>query len=296
LTAHARRSYAAQPPPAPRHSAPHDGALGRAGSLWREAVKIRQEWLDHGLSTQPADRPTTEQHLTAIYARIARPRPRFVWVDSPAQALRLTAGWTSLDQLHAWIRDPRPRGKPPVASDLAMVGARLRAALSDGVGHTDPELSVVRKGKHGERWPELPPLEALDAGVPLGVVLHQGIRGALHTSLARGIRHRIRDALAGDGPIPVCWYGQQDAAWVGYYDALHRLGLARYGLDDTTHLGNWAALARSCGWWWPGERVCVAVERPATLRTEPVPGAWHDEARLTPDGVGYRDGWQPILT
>src|SRR4029453_4426921 len=80
---------------------------------------------------------------------------------------------------------------------------------------------------------------------------------ALHRSLAHGIRPPARSALAAAGPVPVCWYGQHDAAWVAYYDALHRLGLARYGLDDTPHLGHWAALARSCGWWWPGERVCV---------------------------------------
>jgi hypothetical protein len=37
-----------------------------------------------------------------------------------------------------------------------------------------------------------------------------------------------------------------------FYDVLHRLGLARYQPGDLDHLGNWAALARSRGWWWPG--------------------------------------------
>jgi hypothetical protein len=261
-------------------------------SLWPEAVEIRREWLAHGLSTEPADRPAAEQHLTAIYARISRPRPRFVWVESPAQALPLVSGLPTLAEVHGWVRDPGHRGRPLLASDLAMLIGQLRRALSDGVGDTDPELSPVYKSKH-ERWPELPPLEALAAGVPVGVVLHQGIRGALHRSLARGVGHRIRDALG--APIPVCLYGQQDVAWIGYYDALHRLGRARYGPDDATHLGHWAGLARSCGWWWPGEDVCVVVERPETLRTEPVPGAWHDEVRLRRDGVRYRDGWTPSL-
>ncbi len=94
----------------------------------------------------------------------------------------------------------------------------------------------------------------------------------------------------------MCWYGQQDAAWVAYYDALHRLGLARYRPDDLDHLGNWAALARSCGWWWPGEGLCVVVDRPELARTEP-----DSRERGTmrsgsdPDGIGYRDGWQPLL-
>jgi hypothetical protein len=271
-----------------RGKSPHD--------RWREALRIRREWLDHGLSTRPADRRTAEHSLTAIYARMSRPRPRFEWVGSPHQAIPLIADLPTLDRLHAWIRDPHPRGTPPLASDLAMVAAQLRGALSAGVSHTDPELSPPRKGRHNEPWPELPPLTALDAGVPLGVVLHQGVRAALHRSLAHGFRRPVLDALAGGGPVPACWYGQQDAAWIAYYDTLHRLGLASYGPDQRDHLGDWAALARSCGWWWPGEDVCVVVDRPEVVRTEPVPGSPHDEVRVQRHGVRYRDGWHPPLS
>jgi hypothetical protein len=265
--------------------------------LWQEASKIRQEWLDHGLSTQPADRQAAERSLTEIYAGISRPRPRFAWVASPYQALPLIAGWPTLGQLFARIRDPHPRGKPPLASDLAMAVSRMRGGLSAGVVHADPELSPVRKkGNRNEPWPELPPVQALEAGVPLGVVLHQGIRTGLDRSLAQGFRTRVRNALPGNpAQLPVCWYGQQEAAWVAYYDVLHRLGLARYQPHDLDGLGHWAVLARSCGWWWPGEEICVVVDRPELARTEPWPGAWHDEVRLRPDGIGYRDGWQPLL-
>jgi hypothetical protein len=267
-----------------------------AHGLWQDAIKIRQEWLVHGLSTGPADRQTAEHSLTMIYAKISRPPPRFEWVGSPAEALPLVAGWPTLKLLYAWIRDPHPRGRPPLASDLAMSVAQLRGALSAGVTHPDPELAPARKGKRNEPWPELPPLRALETGVPLGVVLHQGIRVALHRSLAQGFRALLRNALAGDpARIPVCWYGQQEAAWVAYYDVLHRLGLARYRPDDLDHFGYWAALARSCGWWWPGEDVCIVTDRPVLVRTEPLPGTWHGEVRLRPDGVRYRDGWRPLL-
>jgi hypothetical protein len=123
----------------------------------------------------------------------------------------------------------------------------------------------------------------------------QGTRSALYRSLAHGFYLPIRTALSSHGPVPVCWYGQQDAAWIAYYDLLRRLGLARYGPDETDHLSQWAALVRSCGWWWPGEDICVVVERPRNVRTEPVPGARHDEVRLRHDGVGYRDGWHPRI-
>ncbi len=55
----------------------------------------------------------------------------------------------------------------------------------------------------------------------------------------------------------------------------------------------WATVARSCGPWWPGERVCVISERPRVLRTEPTAGL--DALRPhCPDGpaVGYPDGWE----
>lgn len=237
---------------------------------------------------------TAERCLTAIYARVARPRPRFVWVDSPGKALPLLSGLPTLDELYQWIRDPRPPGPPPLASDLATQASRLRGALSGGVLHGDPELSPVRRPKGKDPWPDLPPLDALAVGVPLPVVLHRGVRAALHRSLVQGFCFPVRAALAGEGPVPVRWYGQQDASWIAYYDMLRRLNLARYAPTDADHLDDWAAVARSCGWWWPGEGVCVVVERPARVRTEPVPGTWHGEVQLRQDGVEYRDGRRPL--
>ena len=281
MTAPARRDDAVLVSSATSHR-------GDAEELWHRSVQIRQEWLDVGLSTEPADRATAERCVADISSRISRPRPRFEWVDSPAKALPLVAGWPTLDDLYRWIRDPLPPGRPPLVSDLATVVARLRAALSAGVTYADPELSPARQpGKTKEPWPDLPPREALARGVPLPVVLHRSVRGALHRSLGKGFRLPVR---AGLGPEPpVCWYGQQDACWIGYYDALRRLGLARHDRDTTNHFGQWVELARSCGWWWPGADVCVLVDRPAVVSVVAMPGSWHDE--VTVSAVAYRDGW-----
>jgi hypothetical protein len=61
-----------------------------------------------------------------------------------------------------------------------MATSRMRNAVGAGLVHADPELTPARKGKTKEPWPELPPLRALQEGVPLGVVLHRGIRVALY--------------------------------------------------------------------------------------------------------------------
>ncbi len=86
-----------------------------------------------------------EQSLTAIYARLSHPRPRFEWVDSPAKALPLIGGLPTLDDLRHRLRDRRATGAPPLASDLAMLLSRLRGALSANLVHSDPELSQARR-------------------------------------------------------------------------------------------------------------------------------------------------------
>ena len=102
----------------------------------------------------------------------------------------------------------------------------------------------------------------------------------------------MRAALGLPARIPVGWYGHQDAGWIAHYDVLRRAGLARYTRAAEEVLDDWAVLARSTGWWWPGERHVVAVERPAEIRTVPVPGAWNEQVRTV--AVAYRDGWRPM--
>jgi hypothetical protein len=81
-------------------------------------------------------------------------------------------------------------------------------------------------------------------------VLCQAVREALVTSPADGCYRPVRAALvalAAPSPLPVCWYGHQDVAWIAYYEVMRRLGLALYPPVDSEHLADWAALARSGG-------------------------------------------------
>lgn len=264
MTATARRSAAATltvRPPA------------RILELWHRAEPIRDEWLEVGKSTGPADRATTEHLIAGIYRRQHRRAPVFRWVDSPRQALPLLAGLPTHEVLQSWVLARRPQGTPPVASDIATGLAVLRGKLDDAA--TDPDLTATTKKpdkdeKH-KPWPVLPPERAVEAGVPLREVLRQ----SLQVPLAAGLIWPVRSALGPLRTLPVCWYGQQDATWIGFYDMLRKLGLADFRPHDAAQLDEWAALARAAGWWWPGEDVCVLVERPA---------------QILPKRVGYRDG------
>jgi hypothetical protein len=93
----------------------------------------------------------------------------------------------------------------------------------------------------------------------------------------------------------VTWYGQHEAPWIAHYDAGRRLGLARYSPEDVDILNIHAVLARTTGWWWPFDGVCVMAERPVALHTEPTPDGQHGQLRLHhqddqalafPDGQG----------
>ncbi|MEV4705196.1 DUF6745 domain-containing protein [Actinoplanes sp. NPDC049316] len=252
---------------------------------WHRADTARREWLATGLSTAPADRDAAEHLLTRLYRRHGRGRPCFAWVDSPHAGLLLAEGIPSHEDLQRLLR--HPAGRPPLAMDIAAGWSRLMARLDEAAVH--PDLATGRYvRREGKPWPDLPPVEALEAGVPLRAVLRQGVREALRTALTHSVTLPVRAALGPPARLPICWYGQQDAPWIAHYDVLRRLGLATYASFDAARLDDWAGLARSTGWWWPGETVCVVVERPARIgpvslpeHTLPVPS--------TPEVV-YRDG------
>ncbi|WP_433368129.1 DUF6745 domain-containing protein [Actinoplanes sp. CA-142083] len=305
MTAPARRPAAL--PPQPPSLPPHTGSLSphhpwsaalsrqlgrhapRRPDYWRQAAEIRQEWQEIGLSTDPADRSAAEEAIASIYARHRRARPEFHWVESPPAALPCLAGFPTHETLRSWVDTRRPPGHPPIASDIAAGLSRLRSELAEGFVEPATDRPLMKRPKN-KPWPSLPPPEALDASLPFQELLRQGVRDALFRSLADGVYLPIRAAL---GPIPVGWYGHQDAAWVGHLDVLRRLGLVPGG--QRASFDAWVTLARAGGWWWPGEHVCVLVERPAVIRVEPVPGSWHGEIRLRRDpgipAVEYRDGW-----
>jgi hypothetical protein len=256
----------------------------------QKAVELRHEWLDVGVATEPADRAAAEHILTRMYTRHRRARPRFAWVESPRQGLAMATGIPGHEDLQRWLRPRRPAGRPPLGADIAATWSRMMAGLDEGAAHPDLEPPKPMR-KRDKPWPVLPPEQALEAGVPLRLVLRQTIRDALRTVLMDSIALRVRAALGPTGRLPICWYGQQDAYWIAHYDILRRLGLANYSPPQAAGLDAWATLARTTGWWWPGEQVCVLVDRPARIDAVPLP---EDAIPVPADpAITYRDGWSP---
>ncbi|NUT03153.1 MAG: hypothetical protein HOV76_06710 [Hamadaea sp.] len=228
-------------------------------AFWKQAADIRDEWLRLGLACGPADRSVARVAITKVYASMGRPQPEFVWVRSPREAQPLVRDLPTLDDLYAWVSAPPPEADPPLASDLATVVARLRWRMDDRIDTPafDPKPP---KRKKGEPWPEHSVDRALDFGVPFVEILRRHVREELFRQLIRAYAAPAKRSLG--EPSPVCWFGQQESHWIAYYDVWRQLGLADFGPALDAELDVWADVARSAGWFWPGEHVCVVAEKP----------------------------------
>ncbi|MFL6075898.1 MAG: DUF6745 domain-containing protein [Mycobacteriales bacterium] len=252
---------------------------------WQEAVAIRAEWRDAALSTARADRPAAEAAIAELYRTLGRKPPSFTWVESPSQAV---AGLPAEPVRVQYGEPPDGASAWHVACRLATQVHDLRQALDRHLGRGG---TAVWHGGFGWRRREAQPVaEALADGARLEDLLEVGVRDSLGRTVRDGLRTPLRAALGG-APPGLCWYGQHDAYWIAHYDAYRRL--RSRGPAGGGQLDVWAALARSCGWWWPGDGWCVVTERTSAVHTEPLPGGQHGELRPHhPRGLAieYPDG------
>jgi hypothetical protein len=247
-----------------------------ARNPWPRALEIRDEWLSHALNTEPADRGTAEAVITELYALAGHSPPEFAWVSSPAAAVALLPPGQALSLA----------GRPPIEGRLATLVTSLRHRL-------DQRIGTIRRPPFGRSAPVPPPdpHTALGEGTSLRFVLNEGAGPALRRTIRDSVAWALRGELATRAGLH--WYGQQDAHWIALYDLHQRVDGVRFASEDVAQLALWAALARSCGWWWPRDDVCVVAERPLVVRTERVSEAY-GEARLhsaNGPAVAVPDGW-----
>jgi hypothetical protein len=178
---------------------------------------------------------------------------------------------------HALCTDPADR---PVAEEAVV---QLYAQLNK------PPPAFVWAGSPAAAARLLPPARPLSAEGPWAL---ENVLATLCAETRRGrpshtdpLRRTVRETIVAmiraqtradtTDRLGLHWLGQHDVDWVAH-------------LPESSP---WATLARSCGWWWPRDDVCVISERPLVLRTE---SASDDELRLhSAEGpaVAYPDGW-----
>ncbi|PPK68547.1 hypothetical protein V5P93_004345 [Actinokineospora auranticolor] len=115
-------------------------------------------------------------------------------------------------------------------------------------------------------------------------IVDKAVRAALDRDFRRGLVPALLGAIGG---VRYVRYGQHDVGWVAGLDA-HRRVFAPDRPDPALDL--WTALARSCGWWWPGDGECVVAERPSVFALDDVDDAIRPH-RADGPAVRYPDGW-----
>jgi len=207
---------------------------------------IRDKWIAIGLSTERADRTRAEAAVRLAYLQGGLAAPaRIVWAGSPMAGARLASSL-------ARARSQRlaPKSSLEVRSHVTeQVTLRASNLISSQVSKAvrSEVVNQVASQVAGQVW---------------GPVRHH-------------IERQIEGRLDGAG------YGQHDAHWIAFYDALGRLGVDVPGLEGLTEL------TASCGWWWPFEDVCVLSERHTVLARDGQ-GRLHS---ANGPAVAYPDGW-----
>lgn len=228
-------------------------------AFWEQAADVRDEWQGHGTAYGPTDRIAAEQAISHVYEQLGRARPEFVWVRSPLEAQPMVGHLPTLQDLYHWVKQSTAGARPPLASDLATALARLRGRMDEQIITPWFDARPPKRDK-GVPWPELPVEQALQLGIPFIDLVRRHVREALFTKLADGFYLPAKRALGEPGPV--CWYGQQEAHWLAYYEVWRRLGLAKYSEAVDAELDAWQQIARTAGWFWPDERRCVISQRP----------------------------------
>ena len=273
----------------------------------RLAVALRNEWLAFGLSTESADRLAGEAAVCRLYDMAGAPPPAFEWVPSPLAALHAVRAARSRYPVieTRYLLSGQPRREMPVAARLASLGTSLRSRLDARIRRAAVAWPPSREDNAGTVSMYLPEdavlsgisdrfIVVVTAGQSLRGTLTDAVAAPLRAALARAIGKAADDDRLRTAGGVIAFRGQHDASWIGYYDIRRRAGFGGYASADLSELDAWAALARSAGWWWPGEGLCVMAERPVAVHTEPLGGSYHGELRLhRADGpaIAFADGF-----
>ena len=259
----------------------------------KSAADIRAEWLEHLLSTSPADRPRAESAVRRLYRAAGFEEPRHVvWFDSPVAAswaVALLAAprhqlWS--ERLASLSRDDRARAD------------QARSALGAALGLADWNAVVAAVGNPMGMHLQFPPspsrmftMKLVEARFALSddtasMFTVYGDSDDLNRAESRYIgsnRGALPSALhcpTTDTLLGQSFYG--DYSFSSMADDEHRAG----GRDVPPVMRAAWDIAQSSGLWWAFDNAAIVSERPVEL---------HVNDRLLlhrEDGpaVAYRDG------
>ena len=253
---------------------------------------VRDEWLSVGLATEPADRPAAEDGVRAAYRRAGLTPPRvMVWLDSPlagcigaavlGQAedkVRDQVGDKVWDQV--WAQVGAKVGDKVWDQVWDQVGDQVRAQVGAKVG--DQVWAQVRDQVGAQVWDQVWDQVGAQVGDQVGAQVWDQVWDQVGAQVGAKVGDQVW-AQVWDQVGDRVWdavQGQHDAGFLGWCDALRRIGV-------TIDVDGLSTVARNAGWWWPMRDAVILTDRPDTLHRDP-------QGRLhctTGPALRYRDGW-----
>ncbi len=240
--------------------------------LTSERTKIidtaRDEWLEHGLSTAPADFEAAEIAIASLYAAIDKPRPYFVRLSSPLGA----------EVYINLLTKTRPDIKPD------HLGGQLGGQLWDQLrGQLGGQLGDQLGGQLGDQLGGQLRDRLWDR---LWGQLRDRLWDRLWGQLRDQLRGQLRDQLGGQNLsyMGTRFSGQWDYVWM-WLETGERLGVP-YDSSQATMLRSHCTICRSIGCWYPFDDFCIITDRPTVI-------ALNDAGRLHSESgpaLAYRDG------
>lgn len=288
---------------------------------------IRDEWIQHGLSTRPADRPAAEAGMRAAYEAAGLEPPKiFVWLDSPlagcigswmlsqVESRVETQAWTQVEDhvegqvwadawAQAWAR-LEVRDRVQVAGQVeAQVEEQLKAYVRSQVRfQVGPQLSS------DSTWYQV---EDQAEGHLMWQVWGQTdsrarsrVEDQVHDHVQIHVRTRVKSQV-GDQVEDQVWNRvraevrsrvedqarpQVEKARFGQHEAAtfaYYEAVASLGATGIEPLTGLMDVARNAGWWWAMRHTAVLTERPTTLHRDREDRLHHE----TGPALTYPDGF-----
>jgi hypothetical protein len=258
-------------------------------------AEVRDEWVAHALSTEPADRAAAEAGVRAAYRKIECEPPRtIVWLGSPFAGV-----------LGSYFLDVRLHGKNG-RFEVPDWGPSIAGRVSGGFTLNPSDDQWVTFHAGGDSLKDQVRAQVSPTWFCVLGRIHGQLEDQAWHSFGDQVEDQIR-AVTGDrlGAPTLCqsWDAepaevwervrrqdrtaadcQRDAADLADYEInrLRRRGAKRYA-----RLPGPLRVAHSAGRWWPMEDAVVLTERPTEL---------HRDAQARPHSahgpaIRYPDGW-----
>lgn len=280
-----------------------------------DIMRLRDEWMDVGLSCEPCDIEEAKAAATDVY-RVSGFDPPTWWVvaDSPLGAgmcdLLVQYGlgdWRVGRPLHDRLIASRPLHPShsavweyistgvvsftvyerieelladPIRDRIETVRTEIRAAMSEAV------LSAFDLERMGPIWRA--------AGAAVRDVLAPSVWTLLNDEMSRptaitadrlGAWNKLRsdNELRPMTNVDAMLFGSHEAEWLSMHMFIHQLTQD----DRARAFLPVARLAHHCGWWLPRKELCILQHRPTQIEFDEN-GLLHND---NGPAIAYRDGW-----